>query len=61
MSVTILEVLQNAEYNLKNAVMPMQLKIGIDQLSNAIYLLVEKEKGLYDDFNEDDLKGKPEK
>ena len=30
--------------------------MGLRQLSNAIYLLDEKEKDLNDDFDEDDLK-----
>lgn len=59
MSLSILEVLRNAEYNLKNAAFPEQTKMGIRQLSNAIYLLDEKEKDLYDDFDEADLEGKP--
>jgi len=56
MSLTILEVLENAEYNLKNAVMGAQTKMGIRQLSNALYLINEKDKGLEDTFNEDELK-----
>ena len=55
MSLSILEVLQNAEFNLKNGTVPTQKSIGLDQLSNAIYLLSEKDKDIYDDFNEDDL------
>lgn len=43
---TILEALENARYNLKNATAPIQREIGINQLDNAIYLL---EKG-YDAF-----------
>jgi len=61
MTITIMEVLQNAEYNLKNAVIPMQTKMGIDQLSNVNYLLNELGKDLLDDFNECDLEDKPEK
>ena len=61
MTITIMEILQNAEYNLKNAIIPAQTKMGIDQLSNANYLLNELEKDLLDNFHEDDLKDKPEK
>lgn len=41
MSLSVLEVLQNAEYNLKNGVMSMQKDIAISQLSNAILQLEE--------------------
>jgi len=61
MTITIMEVLQNAEYNLKNAVLPFQIRMGIDQLSNANYLLNELDKDLLDNYYEDDLKDKPEK
>ena len=40
MSLTIIEVLQNAEYNLKNSSFSGQTRLGIEQLSNAIYLLL---------------------
>lgn len=55
MSLTILDVLRNAEYNLKNGQLPMQKEMATRQLSNALYLINEKDKGLYDTFNEDDL------
>jgi len=42
MSVTILEVLQNADYNLQQSLMPFQVKLAKDQLHNAVTLL---EKG----------------
>jgi hypothetical protein len=61
MSLTILEVLQNAEYNLKNNVMgKFQTDLAIEQLSNAIYLMDEKDKLPHDDFDESDLRGKNE-
>jgi len=41
MSVTILEVLQNADHNI-NATHPVQIEMGKEQLKNAIVLL---EKG----------------
>lgn len=55
MSLSVLEVLENAEFNLKSKV-PVQRDIGLDQLSNAIKLLdmgVEAEE----DANLDLLKG----
>lgn len=39
MSVSILEALQNAEYNLCNPNHPMQTEIGKTQLKNAVGLL----------------------
>ena len=59
MSLTILEVLRNAEYNLKHAVHPAQAKMGMDQLSNAIFLLDDLDKDILDEFNETDLEHKP--
>ena len=56
MSLTILEVLQNAEYNFKNGKLPFQKDLAIKQLSNAIFLLDEKEKNIMDIFDEEDLK-----
>jgi len=51
MSVTILEVLENAEYNLvKNASLPFAKKLGISQLHNAIVLL-EKGYSIEDTFD----------
>lgn len=35
MSLSVLEVLQNAEYNIKNGVMPFQKQLGLEQLANA--------------------------
>ena len=54
MSLTILEVLENAEYNLKESSLDFQKKLGLKQLSNAIILL-NKGKDLEDDFKEEDL------
>jgi hypothetical protein len=49
MSVTILEALQNAQHNFKNAAfMPVMLPIANEQLNNAVVLL---EKG-YDIYTE---------
>jgi len=39
MYVTILEALQNAEYNLKNDTIGAQKQIGLTQLHNAVELL----------------------
>ena len=55
MSITILEVLEGAEYNLKNATIQIQKKMGLSQLHNAIKLL-SFGKSPDDDFNEEDLK-----
>jgi hypothetical protein len=52
MASTILEVLENAEYNISKG----NKEIGLEQLKNAIYLLDEKEKDPFDVFNSDDLK-----
>ena len=49
---TILEVLENALYNLKR---PISHEVGLNQLENAIYLMSEKDKNPYDEFNEWDL------
>lgn len=54
MSLTIMEVLYNAQFNLKAGALEIQHTIGRNQLDNAIKLL-EKGKKLDDDFNEDDL------
>lgn len=49
MSVSIIECLQNANYNLENvAKMPMLLPMVKEQLNNAIVLL-EKGYGIYDE------------
>ena len=55
MSLSILEVLENAEHNLKCPTIQIQYQIGLSQLSNVLYLIREKDYGLYDTFNEDDL------
>ena len=65
MSVTIMEVLQNAKFNLAEASHPAQRRIGINQLSNAVTLL-EKGYGLYDNFDlvlgeYDDIDSVPDK
>ncbi len=39
MAVTILETLQNANYNLNNAAIPFQIEIAKSQLHNAVTLL----------------------
>ncbi len=41
MSITVLEVLKNAEYNLINGSIPIQRSLAIQQLSNAILQLEE--------------------
>lgn len=41
MSLSVLEVLENAKYNLENGVMPFQKDMAIEQLSNAIKQLEE--------------------
>ena len=58
MSLSILEVLENAKFNLQPNTPGFQKTLGLEQLSNAIYLLDEKEKSVFDDFNEADLEGK---
>lgn len=50
MSLTILEVLENADYNLQEARLPMQIDIAKDQLHNALNLLNQGMK-LEDDFD----------
>ena len=54
MSISILEVLANAQHNLKPGSMPFQKTIGMEQLSNAITLL-ENGKTADDDFDEDEV------
>lgn len=55
MSLTILEVLENASYNLQNMHSPaIQLPMAKEQLKNAIKLLNDG-KDLYDEFKEEDL------
>ena len=53
MSLTIIEVLENAEYNLKRDVLPIR-KIGLDQLRNAIDLL-EAGSSPFEDFDQKKL------
>jgi diacylglycerol kinase len=52
MAVTIFEVLQNAQYNLRNNG-SIGLVIGMEQLNNAIEQ-IEAGKGLGDEFEEDE-------
>ena len=47
MSLTIMDVLYNAQHNLCNTVMPFQIEIGKEQLNNAIAAL-ESGKSLDD-------------
>ncbi|MBU5626525.1 hypothetical protein KQI82_12455 [Oscillibacter sp. MSJ-2] len=54
MSLTIMEVLYNAQYNLCNAAIPIQIEIGKEQLNNAI-LALESGKSLNDIFEEADV------
>lgn len=51
MALTVLEVLQNAEYNLKNGTLPFQKELAVEQLSNAIKQL-EDDGDAYKDFVE---------
>jgi hypothetical protein len=48
MSLTVGEVLENAEYNINNAAIPFQIEIGKEQLSNY---KVAKELGADDEDN----------
>ena len=48
---TILEVLQNAHYNLSRYDIPFQKDVGLAQLKRAI-LLLENEKSVYDDYDD---------
>lgn len=54
MSLTIGEVLENAEHNLSGQY-DFQREIGMNQLINANYLLNELGKSVDDEFNADDL------
>ena len=55
MSITILEVLENAEYNLNDGSMPqIQVPMAKEQLSNAIKAL-NNGYNIDDDYNEDML------
>lgn len=66
MSLTILEVLGNAKYNLiENKGVPVAQVVGVEQLKNAVTLL-EKGYGLNEDFEtvmgeHDDVENVPEK
>ena len=53
MSITIIEVLENAQYNLEGNV-PMQISMAKEQLGNAIKTL-ENGYDAFDDYNEDML------
>lgn len=53
MSLTIYEVLLNAQYNICEANIPFQIAIGKEQLNNAIKQ-IEEGKGLNDKFEEAD-------
>lgn len=54
MSITIGEVLENADYNI-NSKHQVAHSLGRNQLKNAIYLLNEKGKTVDDVFDEADL------
>jgi len=51
MSITIYEVLKNAQYNFNGGTL-IQLETAKRQLDNAL-LLLENDKDLYDDFDYD--------
>jgi len=51
---TILEVLENADYNLQNAEIDMQIQMAKEQLHNAL-ILISKGLGLEDEFDEEKL------
>jgi rRNA maturation endonuclease Nob1 len=52
MSLTILEVLENADYNLQNAKMQMQIELAKSQLHNALKK-IDEGKTLEDIYYED--------
>jgi hypothetical protein len=54
---TILEVLENADYNLQNAEIDMQIQMAKEQLHNAL-ILISKGLGLEDEFDEEKLTSK---
>jgi len=54
MSLTILEVLENAEYNLRGK-MKFQRSLGLEQLCSAIDQINKYDIGLDDDFRDADL------
>ena len=55
MGLSILEVLQNAQYNLKVSRPSFQKRMGKEQLDNAI-LLLENGKDIKDQYDEYELK-----
>lgn len=55
MSLTLLEVLENADYNLQEAKIPMQVEMAKSQLHNVLKLL-KQGMMLEDDFDESKLK-----
>ena len=55
MSLTILEVLENADYNLQNAKMDFQIHLAKEQLHNALEQ-IDQGKGLEDTFTNEDKK-----
>jgi len=55
MSITILEVLQNAEYNLRHDNSQIIKGVGLEQLQNAIWLMVFLDHHVTDDFIEEDI------
>jgi hypothetical protein len=52
---TILEVLENSDYNLQKSRLDIQIRLGIEQLHNAL-LLINDGAVITDEFNEDRLK-----
>lgn len=54
MSVTLIEVLENAHHNLSKPIHQVQRDMGLDQLRNAIDLL-DSGKSPFDDFDETEL------
>lgn len=52
MSITVLEVLENAKFNLENSNGGFQVKIAIEQLSNAIKQL-EQNSNANEEFNDE--------
>lgn len=58
MALTILDVLENADYNLQNAKMDLQINLAKEQLHNALDLL-NKDFGLDDYFDETKLTKQP--
>ena len=48
---TIFEAIENADYNLQNAQLPMQIEIGKEQLHNA-YILLGKGYGINESIDQ---------